>query len=480
MLPERAYGTLNQDMRATIWKESHVPLLYDWISSRRLLWPSVAVHWGHRIQPELQGSRGGSNSVPTFDSWGLYLSERTGDAQEPNTLLYFDVRVTLEHVSKTEDVAKPWVADTPSNSKSDKWPSEFYLRNRIVHPGEVNKIQSVYNGVVVTHTDSPDLYVWDVLRQKHRKPGDTKPNNPNCVLTGHKKNAYWAMSVARRATGSQPAPQTESTLVTEDPWIASGGTDARICVWRVQDYQTCGTDIPPFAAFGSGQSSGDVALGHVSSVEDVSFSAKDRNILCSAGQDSKLLIWDVRVHDGRAIAGVSQAHDGDINSCDFGGLESNLIATGGNDACIRVWDRRKLVDTTGKGIPRSEYKEHTEMVTAVMWNPNVPNVLASCSYDGDVLVWDTAASLRSDAASVSTSPTLLFRHVGHKAVGSKQYVSDIDWLPDSEDPWCIATVSETRDDNAEPSSTLQMWRISSLIYTPQEVATTELQKLQAS
>ena len=37
----------------------------------------------------------------------------------------------------------------------------------IVHPGDVNKIRELPQqpGVVVTHTDEPNVYVWNVERQ---------------------------------------------------------------------------------------------------------------------------------------------------------------------------------------------------------------------------------------------------------------------------------------------------------------------------
>jgi histone-binding protein RBBP4 len=43
----------------------------------------------------------------------------------------------------------------------------------IVHPGEVNKIRELpqHPEIIVTHTDAPELYVWNVDRQPDQKKG---------------------------------------------------------------------------------------------------------------------------------------------------------------------------------------------------------------------------------------------------------------------------------------------------------------------
>jgi histone-binding protein RBBP4 len=464
----RAVGLLDGDARARIWKETHVPLLYDWISSRKLLWPHAAMQWGHTIRSEHLRNRPTSSGlvdVANYTTRALYLAERTGDASDPNTLLYFDVRITTENTSVSEDVAKPWCDESIVNARSDGMSTpEFWLRKRIIHPGEVNKIRTLLPGVVVTHTDRPDLYVWDFARQESRKKDDPKDrhNSPTCTLTGHTSNAEYAMSVA------VPIPDSA------DAWVASGGSDKRVLVWRLLDYETMGKNIRPWVSFKSDQAGKNGNTGHSATVEDVSFSSQDRNILASVGRDQKLLVWDIR-QPAKATSAVLNAHNGDINACDFGGVNAHGIATGGSDKIVRVWDSRKLVNSSGTGVPLEEYKEHGGQINSIMWNKYVPNVLASCADDGQVLVWDTSLGKRPGVASVQTSPGLLFRHVGHNLQRERATVVDFEWLPDPDDPWCIGTISEMIGDCG--GSTLQIWRISSMIYASKEAVAAELRNL---
>lgn len=435
--------------------------------------PSAALQFGHEIRKEFvrthQRSDAASAAAPNFTTRALYLAERTGNAAEPNTLLYCDARVTMELTCKAEDVATPWHDENVVNARNDGISTpEFLLRKRIIHPGEVNKIRTILPGVVVTHTDSPELYVWDFGRQDSRGHDESKhkTSEPNCTLVGHTRNAEYAMSVF-----TQPGDPPES-------WVTSGGADCSVLVWRLQDYQSRGKKIDPYVSLMPARRGGNQAAGHTATVEDVSFCGKDRNLLSSVGRDSSLLIWDVRKGDG-AVSAVLSAHVGDINAVDFGGVNGHLILTGGSDKHVRVWDSRKLVDTSGAGVPVGDYVEHTEQVNSVMWNQYVPNVFASCADDGQVLVWNSSLTKRPGAANVSACPELLFRHVGHKLQRERAAVIDFQWLPDEGDPWCIATISEMIGGEAG-GSTLQIWRMSSMIYSPRDAVAAQLRSLQSS
>jgi histone-binding protein RBBP4 len=471
MAPGRAVGLMDGSSRARIWKESHVPLLYDWISSRKLLWPHAAVQWGHRIPAEYQRHRGGDGGADAanYTTRAVYLAERTGDAGDPNTLLYFDARITQEHTSKVDDVAKPWVEESVVNARSDGMSTpEFWLRKRIIHPGEVNKIRTILPNIVVTHTDSPKLYVWDFANQPSRKKDEPKHkhNIPTCTLVGHTRNAEYALSVAAPSGVENPSG---------DMWIASGGTDCCILVWRLEDYEAAGKDIDPYVAFNAENPGGSGSGGHRLTVEDVSFCVADRNVIASVSRDSTLLVWDVR-ESSRPISVVMKAHDGDINTCDFGGPSQRLIATGGSDTFVRVWDQRKLVNAAGVGVPLGQYSEHTGQINTVQWNKFAPNVFASSSDDGEVLVWDMSLAKAPGAADLANSHSLLFRHVGHNLQRERATVVDFEWLPDESDPWCICTISEMIGDCG--GSTLQVWRLLSMIYEDKTVVAADLRELQ--
>lgn len=462
--PTQPVGSLDRTTRYRIWKEQHVPLLYDWLSSRKLVWPHAALRWGSLSIDDPTRSRDRPLSSQNFTTRALYLAERTGNStRDPNTLLHFDVRVVQELTNKPHEVAKPWLDEAIVPERLDQMSTrDFWLRKRIIHPGEVNRIRLVRPNVVVTHTDSPHLFLWDFKQQPDRKKDDLVPNNANCVLLGHKNNAEYALDVAHgSAVGDNYS----------DTWIASGGSDCRVLLWRLNDYQSTGRSMESFIGFegGPGVSS---ANGHSATLEDVSFSSADRNLIASVGQDSSMLLWDIR-RPTRPINDVAKAHQGDVNCCDFGATDGHRIATGGSDAVVRIWDRRYLKNSQGEKKPVRTLQGHTDQVTNVMWNKYVPNLCASGGEDGQVLVWNTNHTDRRSAIPDNTSPAsheLIFRHVGHTLSESK--IVDFEWHPSESDPYCIASLSETE----EGGSTMQMWRISDLIYRPQDEIITELRQ----
>lgn len=469
MVRNPSTSVAENENRERVWKESHVPLLYDWISSRKLCWPNAAVQWGDSVPDDANSARRGAvfvDDVPNYTTRALYLAERTGDSTDPNTLLYFDARITIENTARADEVATPWLDETVVNARSDGMSTpEFWLRKRVVHPGEVNRIRCVLPGVVVTHTDSPELFVWDFAHLPNREKNAPKNDTsiPTCTLIGHSRNAEYALSVA--GPGGDDA-------MSADAWIASGGADRKVLLWRLADYETMGKDIKSWVSLGGKSGVKGSVLGHAATIEDVSFNGHDRNLIASVARDSALLFWDVR-QATRPTGFVRGAHRGDVNACDFGGADMDLLISGGSDMVARVWDRRKLVDSNGGAKPVSEHAEHTGQIQAIMWNKHVRNVFATCAEDGLVLVWDTA--LASTGRLEAANSCLLFRHVGHAIHGEESTVVDMDWLPDENDPWCIGSISEMVGDSG--GSTLQMWRMSSLVHSPRETVASELQAL---
>lgn len=462
-------GSLNADARYDIWKDQHVPLLYDWLSSRKLVWPHEALRWGALSHHDENRSRERtvvSNNGPSITR-ALYLAERTGASKrDPNTLLHFDVTVTPELSCKPQDIAKPWLDEAVVLERADQMSTRsFWLRKRIIHPGEVNRIRLAAPGVVVTHTDNPHLFVWDFNVQPDRQKDDMNPSTPSVTLIGHQGNADYALDVA-------PPPNRESTVRDADTWVVSGGSDCMVLVWRLQDYQSTGQRLLHYARMAGGQGMAP-ELGHSAIVEDVSFNSHDRNIVVSVGRDSAMMSWDVRT-PSKPTSTVRKAHDGDINCCDAGGTDQYRIVTGGSDHLIRVWDRRFLKNSLGEKKPIRTLHGHLDQVTNVMWNKYVPHIFASGGEDGQVLLWNTKETDRRPVTSTSiypVSPELMFRHVGHTQSPSK--IVDFEWHPSESDPWCIASLSETL---GEGGSTLQIWRLSDLIHREKEEVAADLRQ----
>ncbi|GKA53958.1 WD40 repeat-containing protein MSI4-like protein [Tanacetum coccineum] len=196
----------------------------------------------------------------------LYLSEQT-DGSVPNTLVIGNC-----------EIVKPKVAVAEHISQFNEEARSPYVKKfkTIIHPGEVNYIRELpqNNNIVATHTNNPDVLIWDVESQpnRHAVLGATK-SCLDLILSGHQENAEFALDMCR-----------------SEPLVLSGA------------------DSPVIQARG-------LFHRHEDTVEDLG------QEFCSVGDDSCLILWDSKTE-------VEKAHDAYIHCVDWNPIDENLILTG--------------------------------------------------------------------------------------------------------------------------------------------------------
>ncbi|XP_034696516.1 WD-40 repeat-containing protein MSI4-like isoform X1 [Vitis riparia] len=168
--------SISVDERYTQWK-SLVPVLYEWLANHNLVWPSLSCRWGPQLEQATYKNR-----------QRLYLSEQT-DGSVPNTLVIANCEVVKPRVAAAEHIAQ----------FNEEARSPFVKKFKtIIHPGEVNRIRELPQNskIVATHTDSPDVLIWDVETQPNRHAVlGTPESRPDSILTGHKDNAEFALAM---------------------------------------------------------------------------------------------------------------------------------------------------------------------------------------------------------------------------------------------------------------------------------------------
>jgi histone-binding protein RBBP4 len=142
---------------------------------------------------------------------------------------------------------------------------------------------------------------------------------------------------------------------------------------------------------------------------------------------------------------------------------------------VRLFDLRKASSHGSASVAQVHvFSGHTEAINVVQWCPDAPGVFASAGSDGLVNIWDVSRALAAaPPSSASRKPTtaLIFQHPGH--AGSP--VLDFHWSP--AEPWTCVSVSE----NAEAGgSTVQVWRISDMLYRPEHEVLAELEQHKAT
>mmetsp|Transcript_6946 Transcript_6946/g.17049 ORF Transcript_6946/g.17049 Transcript_6946/m.17049 type:complete len:496 (+) Transcript_6946:242-1729(+) len=443
------------------WK-TLVPYVYDFFTSHKQYWPSLSARWGPVIEDGKWKTK-----------HHLYHCLQCAENQ-PQQLIISCV-----------DIIKPRVASSESLSTFHENYRSPFIRNKkhIFHPGEINKIRecALQPNLVVTHTDSPETYVWDIDKQQDRTNeakaiadknhlgtsiGHYENNTPDLVLEGHTADAPYALAGSKTSR-----------------CFASGGVDKKVVLWNLEDAaETLGADgkkggrasmnsggLGPLAAAESGEAAPRlgpklVFEGHTETVEAVEFHPTSSDEIVSVGDDQSMCFWDARGGSEPALK-VENAHDSDIHYVSWNSGDDNLLATGGQDASVKVWDRRKTKNGGGKGMEVACLKYHDGPVNHIEWSPDKSSVLASAGDDGVLNIWDLT---KTSTVAANVPPQLLVQHVGHRG-----RIEEFQWNVDS--PW---TLMSTSTDSVAGASggTIQVFRINDLIYNSQEVVMKELEE----
>ncbi|KAL3535616.1 hypothetical protein ACH5RR_004077 [Cinchona calisaya] len=430
------------DEKYSQWK-SLVPVLYDWLANHNLVWPSLSCRWGPLLE---QGN--------FKNRQRLYLSEQT-DHTVPNTLIIANC-----------DVVKPRVAaENHIANFNEEARSPFVKKYKtIIHPGEVNRIRELplNKNIVATHTDCPEVLIWDIEAQpnRHAVLGAVE-SHPDLILAGHKDNAEFALA-----------------MCPTEPFVLSGGKDKSVVLWSIHDHISASATDASKATGSAGSivKTADntpvgprgVFQGHDDTVEDVQFCPSSSEEFCSVGDDSCLILWDARVGNN-PILKVEKAHNADLHCVDWNPHDQNLILTGSADHSVRLFDRRKL---TADGVESlvHKFEGHTAAVLCVQWSPDKSTVFGSSAEDGLLNIWDyekIGKKIETGTRSPSNPPGLFFQHAGHR-----DKVVDFHW--NASDPWTVVSVSDDGESSGG-GGTLQIWRMTDLLYRPEEEVLAELQ-----
>jgi histone-binding protein RBBP4 len=443
----KLFPPVDPDDRIAALRKNSV-LLYDAILNHAMQWGSLSLAWGPVIENQtnrtLVGVNKGENYLEEFnDEHTLYFSGRTDGTLEGDTWIgqpaeLFVARVAIPKPRTTRRLALRFQETNKSN--------RVQILKRIIHPGgEINRVRALTTSphIIVTHTDSETVYLWDTKLQPHRplpedlshpgrkkRPEPYKCNIPDATLVGHTDGLKYALETFHNR-------------------IVSGSNNGTVLCWDVGNNIVDKT-VSPRAMFKN---------GHTDSVEDCCFSPVDDNIIMSVSLDRSLLIWDART-EREPVSRVNNAHGDDINCCSWSHADSNMLLTGGSDCMANIYDLRKILNSDAS-VATVYRVPHSASLVNVRCSPHNPYFFLTADENSWVTLFSTninAGAAPPTGTVIGDGPRIIFQHVGHRSPAV-----DLGWNMSSTCPEdvVIASVSDDSQDEAKGGGgTLQIWRVS--------------------
>jgi peroxin-7 len=151
---------------------------------------------------------------------------------------------------------------------------------------------------------------------------------------------------------------------------------------------------------------------------DVAWSEIHENQLVTGSGDGSIKLWDVMLNDLPIRAW--QEHSREVFSVDWSNLKKDTFASSSWDGNVKLWtpDRPRSITTLNA---------HSSCVYQALFSPHQPDILATCSTDGTLKIFD----VRSTSYATSGPNTSTFTHPLSAAVltvpASGREVLSLDW-----------------------------------------------------
>lgn len=397
-------------------------MLYDTVFSKALEWPTLTTQWFPDVRID-------ADPVHQFHRL-LYGTNTGGEASE---------YIIISELKIPSFVADPKTYNAERGELggygSKEGEMKFEVKQKIRHPGEVNKARYQWQNpdIIATMASDGRCLIWDRTKHPNMPAGDK--STPQMELVGHKDEGYglhWNPHVAGQ--------------------LATASNDNTIKLWDLKSYaHSKGTArISAIRTFDD----------HTAAVNDVEWNPASASIMASVSDDHSLKILDVREEKPSVWRQTKHAHKSEVTCVAWNPARCMLLATGSEDQSIAIWDIRKI-DTKVNTL-----ECHRAAVSKVQWHPspNHHHIIASSSKDRRVVFWDLSKTGKEQSVEDAEDGQveLLFMHGGHT-----NHISDFDM--NKAIPWMTFSAA---DDNL-----VQIWRPTATIVgkeADQEVPTEEL------
>lgn len=296
------------------------------------------------------------SATTQLELWSLSLLDRSSDGFQLNPT------VSIDTDARFYDIA--WGAVSDSNPQG--------LIAGALESGELQlwKPQSVLAG-----ESSPFL-----KSKKHSgaiKSIQFNPSQPKVLASGGSKGEIFVWDLTKMDSPSSPGtPSSRHDEIESVSWnnsvshiLATGGNTGFTSVWDLRNRR----EVLHLHYTSQG-------AGGRHPVSSVQWHPKNSTKLMTASEDDNcpvILLWDLR--NANAPERVLSGHTGGVLSIDWCKQDSSLLLSSGKDNRTLLWN-------TDTGDQLGEYPIATNWAFETRFNPKIPDIIASASFDGKITV----------------------------------------------------------------------------------------------
>lgn len=281
-LTAAAQGGEGEESEYDIWR-SHVPLMYDFISETKLIWPSLTIEW-LPLQEKLSTRQ------------ELLIGTHTDD-EEQNYLKIASIELPEETVDPKYQVQDDDASETEPDVKSN-----IKVIQKFKHDYEVTRARYMPQNpnIIATINGRGTVSIFD---------RESNLTTASKQLSFHKDNGY-GLSFNKNTQGL----------------LLSGSDDHTVALWDIKS-----DNLEPVKVWEN---------LHTDIVNDVKWHEFDKNLFGTVSEDCQLHIVDIRQDKTHSTTRTKDS----FNTLAFSKHSSHLFAAGGTDAQVYLYDMRK-VDT---------------------------------------------------------------------------------------------------------------------------------------
>lgn len=119
-------------------------------------------------------------------------------------------------------------------------------------------------------------------------------------------------------------------------------------------------------------------------------------MLATCSVDQTIKLWDLRATQQKCQV-TWKAHDCDVNVMSWNSHTKFLLASGDDKGEFKIWDLRMINPNESKKMQEVEaitkIRWHTQAITSIQFEPREDSVLAVCSADNKMTLWDFSVDI---------------------------------------------------------------------------------------